>query len=73
MWSLYPLALQVITALRAQLGPGIPIVGVGGIDTPGAALRLRAAGADLVQPYTGLVYRGPALITQRAGALGRVP
>ena len=46
--------------LRAHLGPSFPIIGVGGIDSPAAALAMRAAGADLVQLYTGLVYRGPA-------------
>lgn len=69
---LHPLALRAISELRMQLGPAFPIIGVGGIDTPDAALRLRAAGADLIQLYTGLVYRGPTLITQCAGALSRV-
>jgi len=70
---LHSLALRVIGALRARLGPAFPIIGVGGIDAPDAALRLRDAGADLVQLYTGLVYRGPTLITQCVRALDRSP
>lgn len=69
---LHSMAARVIGELRAQLGPGFPIIGAGGIDTPDAALRLRAAGADLVQLYTGLVYRGPSLITQCVRALSRM-
>ncbi len=68
---LHALSLRVIGELRAQLGPSFPIIGVGGIDTPDAAVRLRTAGADLVQLYTGLVYRGPTLIPQCVRALNR--
>lgn len=44
----------------------IPLLGVGGIDSAEAALKKRAAGAELVQLYTGFIYRGPALIRQIA-------
>lgn len=67
---LHPFALRVVAELRAQLGPGFPIIGVGGVDSPEAALRLRNAGADLIQLYTGLIFRGPTLIAQCARALG---
>jgi dihydroorotate dehydrogenase len=40
----------------------LPVIGVGGVDSPAAARRLVDAGARLVQIYTGLVYRGPALV-----------
>jgi len=66
---LHPLALRCVAELRARLGPNFPIIGVGGVDSPEAALRLRAAGADLIQLYTGLIYRGPALVAQCASAL----
>ncbi|MET0508096.1 MAG: quinone-dependent dihydroorotate dehydrogenase [Burkholderiaceae bacterium] len=62
-------ALRVIAALRAALPTGFPIIGVGGIVTADDALACRAAGADLVQLYTGLVYRGPALVPEVARAL----
>ena len=59
----------VIAQLRARLGAGYPIIGVGGIvDAAGARAKL-AAGADLVQLYTGLIYRGPELIAECAQAL----
>lgn len=40
----------------------IPLIGIGGIDSPEAALQKIEAGASLIQLYTGLVYEGPALI-----------
>ncbi len=51
---------QVIATLRAALGPAVPIIGVGGVMSGADALAKRRAGADLVQIYTGLIYRGPA-------------
>ncbi|MCX8116195.1 MAG: quinone-dependent dihydroorotate dehydrogenase, partial [Burkholderiaceae bacterium] len=63
---------RVIAALRRRLGAGFPIIGVGGVmDADGARAKL-AAGADLVQLYTGLIYRGPALVTEVARALREV-
>lgn len=66
---LYPLSLRAVAALRGHLGSGFPIIGVGGIDSPAKALAMRAAGADAVQIFTGLVYRGPSLIGQCIRAL----
>jgi dihydroorotate dehydrogenase len=66
---LQSLALRAVATLRASLGPQFPIVGVGGIDSPRAALAMRAAGADLIQIYTGLIYRGPALVSRCVRAL----
>ena len=40
----------------------IPLIGIGGIDSPEAALAKIEAGASLLQLYTGLIYKGPALI-----------
>ncbi len=58
----------VLGAFRERLGPDLPIIGVGGIaDGPDAAAK-RAAGATLIQLYTGLIYRGPALIRAAAEA-----
>ncbi len=51
--------LDVVARLRARLGPGPAVVGVGGVTTPADALAYRAAGADLVQGYTGFVHQGP--------------
>jgi dihydroorotate dehydrogenase len=61
---LKPLALEALAALRGELGPEYPLVGVGGIFSGADAAERRAAGADLVQIYTGFIYRGPALIAE---------
>ncbi|MFI9654262.1 quinone-dependent dihydroorotate dehydrogenase [Guyparkeria sp. GHLCS8-2] len=60
---------EVIAALREHLPEDFPIIGVGGIDSGETALEKIRAGADLVQVYTGLIYRGPALVGEIAQAL----
>ena len=59
---------RVIRELRHRL-PDMPIIGVGGIDSGEAAVTKVAAGADLVQLYSGFIYRGPALVGECARAL----
>lgn len=59
----------IIHQLRALLGPDFPIIGVGGILTAHDAMEKIRAGADVVQIYTGLIYRGPSLVMQTARAL----
>lgn len=51
--------LEVVARLRERLPASATIIGVGGITSPDDALAYRAAGADLVQGYTGFVYEGP--------------
>ncbi|MEO0582199.1 MAG: quinone-dependent dihydroorotate dehydrogenase [Bacteroidota bacterium] len=53
---------EVMQYLRAALGPNFPIVGVGGIMTAADAEARLAAGANLLQVYTGFVYEGPAVV-----------
>ncbi len=60
---------RVIRALRKALGPGFPIIGVGGVLSGADAVSKIEAGADVVQIYTGLIYKGPALVRQAALAL----
>lgn len=60
---------EVIRQLHAVLGAEIPIIGVGGILSGADARAKLAAGAALVQLYTGLIYRGPGLIGECARAL----
>ena len=60
---------RVITQLRAALGKGFPIIGVGGIMSAADALSKIGAGADVVQIYTGLIYRGPDLVKSAALAI----
>jgi dihydroorotate dehydrogenase len=59
----------VIRTLAAELRGSIPIIGVGGIMSGADAKEKIAAGATLVQVYTGLIYKGPDLITEIAEAL----
>lgn len=63
------MANRVISALRQALGVDYPIIGVGGVMSAADALEKLAAGADLVQIYTGLIYQGPALVGTAARAL----
>jgi dihydroorotate dehydrogenase len=60
---------RVIAQLRAALGPGFPIIGVGGILSGADAVAKLQAGADVVQFYTGLIYRGPELVREVGLAL----
>jgi dihydroorotate dehydrogenase len=53
-------ALEVLTRLRSRTGGRIALIGVGGVTTPEDVRDRLAAGADLVQAYTGFVYGGPA-------------
>jgi dihydroorotate dehydrogenase len=64
---LRPLAIATVTRLRALVGPAVPIIGVGGVLSGADGAALLAAGADLLQIYTGFIYRGPALIRETAG------
>jgi dihydroorotate dehydrogenase len=63
---------RVIAQLRAALGPAFPIIGVGGIMSAQDAVDKIQAGADVVQIYTGLIYRGPQLVDDVARALKRL-
>ncbi len=60
---------QVIRQLRSALGKAFPIIGVGGILSAQDAVSKIDAGADLVQIYTGLIYKGPDLVNQAACAI----
>lgn len=60
---------RVIRLLRGSLGEGFPIIGVGGVLSGDDAVSKVRAGADLVQIYTGLIYKGSALVREAAKAL----
>ena len=53
---------KVIQYLADKSNKSFPIIGVGGIHSAEDALEKIAAGADLVQVYTGFIYEGPSLI-----------
>jgi dihydroorotate dehydrogenase len=60
---------NVIRQLRSALGRGYPIIGVGGILSGADAVSKIKAGADVVQIYTGLIYKGPGLVKEAALAV----
>ena len=62
----------VIRALAAELQGALPIIGAGGILGGADAVEKMQAGASLVQFYSGLIYRGPALVTECAAAIRRM-
>jgi dihydroorotate dehydrogenase len=59
---LFARSTEVLRGMRARLGAATPIVGVGGILDGSDAAEKLDAGANLVQIYSGLIYRGPHLI-----------
>lgn len=59
----------VLARFKQQLLPTTALIGVGGIASAGDGQSKRAAGADLVQVYSGLIYRGPGLVADLAKAL----
>jgi dihydroorotate dehydrogenase len=61
----------VLRMLRTRLPDNIPLIGVGGVLSGADAAKKMAAGASLVQVYTGLIYRGPTLIGECVDAMRR--
>ncbi|WP_334175654.1 quinone-dependent dihydroorotate dehydrogenase [Pseudoxanthobacter sp.] len=66
---LFPLSTIALAKMRGRVGPGLPLIGVGGVDSAETAFAKIAAGANLVQLYSGLVYEGPDLIGRILGGL----
>ena len=66
---LFQMACKTIEIVRDSVGADFPIIGVGGVESPGKAGTMLNAGANLLQIYTGLIYQGPALVKQ----LGEMP
>lgn len=62
-------ATAIVRQLAQALGNALPVIGVGGIMNGADARQKIAAGASLVQLYTGLIYRGPALVGECIDAL----
>src|SRR5690348_1922554 len=61
---LFEPATEVLRGMAQRLGDRIPLVGVGGVLTGSDAADKISAGAKLVQIYSGLIYRGPWLLTE---------
>ncbi len=63
------LAAELRTCAEQGLGSALPIIGVGGILSGADAAEKIHAGAALVQIYSGLIYRGPALVAESCAAM----
>jgi len=61
---LKPVADRILAALRAELPDEVALIGVGGITRGQDAVDKLDRGAQLVQFYTGMVYRGPELVRE---------
>jgi len=59
---LFPKMKQIVQLCLKQIGHQIPIIAVGGIDSPQRAQEMLAIGASAVQIYSSLVYQGPSLV-----------
>ncbi len=66
---LFDASTAVVKKLAAALQGELPIIGVGGIMKGDDAAAKIAAGASLVQFYSGFIYRGPDLVAEAAGAI----
>jgi dihydroorotate dehydrogenase len=66
---LYALATRMLAETYVRVEGAFPLIGVGGIDSGAAALGKIRAGADLIQLYSALVYRGLGLVAEIKAAL----
>lgn len=57
---------SILAKVRMRVGPNYPLIGVGGVFTASDVRAKFAAGADLVQVYTGFVYEGPLMAKRLA-------
>lgn len=63
------MSTEVVRYISKKTEGKLPIIGVGGIDSPETAIRKLDAGASLVQIYSGMIYQGPFLAKRIARAL----
>jgi dihydroorotate dehydrogenase len=64
---------HIVKVLSAELGGKLPIIAAGGITEGKHAAQKIAAGASLVQIYSGFIYKGPALIREAVDAIAALP
>jgi dihydroorotate dehydrogenase len=69
---LFARSTAMLATVKKRVGSRLAVVGVGGIDSAETAFAKIAAGADLVQLYTGLIYQGPRLPVDIAEGLVRL-
>jgi dihydroorotate dehydrogenase len=61
----------VLAKMRKRVGPLMPLIGAGGVDSAETALAKIEAGADLVQLYSGMIYHGPGLAAEITRGLSK--
>jgi dihydroorotate dehydrogenase len=66
---LYPLATRVLAETYVRVEGAFPLIGAGGIDSGAAAIGKIRAGADVLQLYSALIYRGLGLVAEIKAAL----
>lgn len=64
------ISTQILQQFADQLDNKVTLIGVGGIDSGAKAVKKIGAGADLVQLYTGLIYKGPGLVQSCLQSIG---
>ena len=64
------ISTQILQQFSDQLGGKVTLIGVGGIDSGDKAVKKIEAGADLVQLYSGLIYKGPGLVQSCIQSIG---
>ena len=70
---LFELSTAMLARVRELVGDRLVLIGVGGVDGADTAWAKIAAGADLIQLYTGMIYKGPGLPEQiKAGLIDRL-
>jgi dihydroorotate dehydrogenase len=68
---LFEKSTKVLAEVASAMAGRMPLIGVGGIMSGKHAAEKIAAGANAVQLYTGLIYRGPSLVGECAKEIGR--
>lgn len=63
------LSTQCLRLLKSYVGNEVTLIGVGGIDSVESASEKMQAGATLIQLYTGLIYKGPGLVSKLVAGL----
>lgn len=69
--QLLEISCWMVAQIRNLVPASMPVIGVGGVQSGEDARRLMQSGANAIQLYTGLVYKGPALLNDIAQALSR--
>lgn len=62
-------ATHCLGLVKSYVGNALTLIGVGGIDSPSTAQEKLDAGATLIQVYTGLIYKGPNLVSELVDGL----